>query len=180
MEPVKQDSEEFKIPVSVQSSPTPVMDVQPPQPVTPSVITESTAQDVIDQGPQTMAEPPVSTVEETTPEQPETAVQPPQDAAPALAAMAPPVPSKRRNLPIMVLAITVFVTAGIGIFAYLAFSKTATAPASNPSTSPVATQPTATTADVDGTSQSLDESLQSANDTSDFNEGDLSDTTLGL
>jgi len=88
-----------------------------------------------------------------------------------------PMPTKKSK-PMMVVIIAVIVVLAIAaamVFAYMR-SRDKTVPTPAVST----TAPVVTASDVNSTSQEIDKSLKSIDDSKDFSSNDISDTTLGL
>lgn len=122
----------------------------------------------------------------------------PLGAQEAIAAAAPtqsprPEHPHRNNKKFAVIATIIIgiLLAGIAVYVYMSASgntKEDTKKANNASTTMTAsqeqttqeTQTPATAADVDATSKEIDEAVQSIDDTTDFSESSISDSTLGL
>jgi uncharacterized protein HemX len=90
-----------------------------------------------------------------------------------------PANPKKSRPPIMVIIIAIIVAltmAGLTVFVYL---KTKDTP-SLKQASKQSQQDKATSADVESATQSIDESMKSVDEASDFNDTELSDSNLGL
>jgi hypothetical protein len=105
------------------------------------------------------------------------------EAKPAENPMAiPPKPAHQAHVPrgtIIVAIVVALLLAGTSIFAYLK-TKDDTTTSNNNKTSQKATPAKVTTSDVSQTSQQIDDTLKTVDDTKDFEANDLGDTALGL
>ncbi len=170
------------------SAPTPDQPVAPPQVggmVSPSAA--PTMDDTISpEGPAGPVAPPAAP---ESPQEPASAPQPATDSgtpAPVvqnpMAAPQQGAPKKKRTgLVIVVATVVALALAGAAYYAYMKTMKHDDKPAATKTTqSTTATVTPAKATDVDSTSQELDKSLASANDSKDFAATDLADATLGL
>lgn len=90
-----------------------------------------------------------------------------------------PIPEKKKSKPMLVIiiALVVFLAlAAVVIYVFMKRDKGAPTPA----VSQNQTAPKVSSSDVNSASQNIDKSLQTIDDTKDFNSNDVSDATLGL
>lgn len=114
------------------------------------------------------------------PEQPASPA-PATEGAPVLAAIAQP--HKSHRAPIMAIVSAIVLTgvfAAIAVLAYTSDSNPKQAADSNQQITDTTQDNAATATDVTETEKAIDDSLSGADDASDFNDADMSDTTLGL
>ncbi len=165
--------------------PNQVMDIQPPK--QPEQVPQSDAQvsqPVSVQSVEEVNAPPteVNEVQEAPRDQDvETSNEAAVPEAPVLAAVAQPKQKHRTPILAVVCAVVVAGTfAALAVYAFLGSQEprdTTTAPQA--SQQPAAASK-ATTDDVDSTNAAIDDSLKTIDDTADYNDNAVSDTTLGL
>ncbi len=96
------------------------------------------------------------------------------------AAMTPMVPSKKSKAPAIIVAVILALALACGaVYAYLLNNKKAD-DAAKPAAKTQATTTPATKADLTKTSTTITDALKKVDDAKDFQEADLTDTTLGL
>lgn len=91
-----------------------------------------------------------------------------------------PVKKKGKGMAIVVaIILAIALIAGAG-YAYMQNSKKTTPPVENKTTVTAPAKSPATSADIDALNTEIDNTLKKVDDTKDYQESDLSDTTLGL
>lgn len=137
-----------------QQPQTQVMDIQPPQP----------------------APAPTETIAPSQPLPQQSAASQDNLTENPLAIKPAAIKTKQSRGPIGIIIVAVLVAIGLGYLAFSLYQKGNTRPVSNET--PQSQQSPA--ADIDSTTSEVDTSLESINEASDFNENDLSDSSLGL
>ena len=186
------------------AKPVQVMDIQPPKPAQTMVgdtvveeVVEMPTTDVassVTSQPTAVESEPVAEIatEETAPEAapaPEPVfaeeTQPAQaeltESAPLVAKPAAKAPSHRG--PVVPIVVALVVAIGLAVTTVMVYSDQKESPAvKDSSKTPVTAQsgPTAKTTDIDDTNKAIDDNLSTVDDTKDFDDNSLSDTTLGL
>lgn len=175
MEPVTEKPEEQETPRPSQPG---VMDITPPtqNPANQQATTETP-----------VAAAPELTQDEATTEQTSAAGDDPVKTdettettpAPTPLAAAPAPKSSGHKTPIVAIVLAVLIAACLAVFAIFAYNKSnEPAPAKQNDTSQ--TEDKATEADVDEVIQDVDQTLNGANDETDFDTNSINDSSLGL
>jgi hypothetical protein len=166
--------EDNKEPQAPQQNSVPVMDIQPVRPVQ----MEQPAPAPAPAGPPASEQPstPIPAGEADAP-----AVDTTQQA-PVLAAIAPGHNPHRTPFLAIISAILIAgIFAAVAVMVYLSGSnKEQLTDSSQQTTSNTAQESTATPEDITETEKAIDDSLSSLNDATDYNDAEVSDTTLGL
>lgn len=162
-----------------QPKPTPVMDIQPPQPVSQSP--DTTVDTPVAEAP---AETEATTDTEQTPESVDAPVPATTEPEAPQALVATPSTANHHKIPVVPIIVAIVIAIALAVAAVLAYTKQQDKDqAASPTAQTTKTETTTTAAptqDIDDTTKAVDGELNKVDDAKDFDSNSLSDSSLTL